>query len=243
MTGWRRASTAAAQRRSGLLADLVVTPAAPGLQAGQLAAIGRIGGVLAATGVRHSTMFASRDGATATVQGVDPIGLARTIDLAVTSGTLADLRGRTIAVDTLTAQALHARVGDEFHGWFGDGAPAVLRIVAIYRRGLDFAELTVPRDVLSPHTTTSLVDTVFVTTTAAVRPHVEAALRAELGRLAPGSSVLARDEYQAELDKDLAANGWTSQIIVGVMLAYVVIAAVTPGLAGWHDAGSWRSCG
>ena len=129
---------AAAQRRAGLLADLVVTPAAPGLQAGQLAAIGRTGGVLAATGVTHSTMFVSRDGATATVQGVDPIGLARTIDLAVTSGTLADLRGRTIAVDTLTAQALHARVGDEFHGWFGDGAPAVLRIVAIYRRGLGF---------------------------------------------------------------------------------------------------------
>jgi putative ABC transport system permease protein len=217
---------AAAQRRAGLLADLVVTPAAPGLQAGQLAAIGRTGGVLAATGVTHSTMFVSRDGATATVQGVDPIGLARTIDLAVTSGTLADLRGRTIAVDTLTAQALHARVGDEFHGWFGDGAPAVLRIVAIYRRGLGFAELTAPRDVLSPHTTTSVADTVFVTTTAAARRHVEAALRAELGRFAPGSSVLARDEYQAELDKDLAANGWTSQIIVGVMLVYVVIAAV-----------------
>ena len=217
--------TAAAQRRAGLLADLVVTPSAPGLQAGQLAAIGRTGGVLAATGVTHSTMFVSRDGATATVQGVDPIGLARTIDLAVTSGTLADLRGRTIAVDTLTAQALDARVGDEFHGWFGDGAPAVLRIVAIYRRGLGFAELTVPRDVLSPHTTTSVADTVFVTTTAAARRHVEAALRAELGRFAPGS-VLARDEYQAELDKDLAANGWTSQIIVGVMLVYVVITAV-----------------
>jgi putative ABC transport system permease protein len=42
----------------------------------------------------------------------------------------------------------------------------------------------------------------------------------------PGSSVLARDEYPAELDKDLAASGWTSQIIVGVMLVYVVIAAV-----------------
>jgi putative ABC transport system permease protein len=38
--------------------------------------------------------------------------------------------------------------------------------------------------------------------------------------------VLARDDYQAELDKDLAANGWTNQFIVGVMLVYVVIAAV-----------------
>jgi hypothetical protein len=75
---------------------------------------------------------------------------------------------------------------------------------------LGFAELTVPRDTLSPLTTTSLVDTVFVTTTAAARPHVEAALRAEVARFAPGSSVLARDDYQAELDKDLAANAWTS---------------------------------
>jgi hypothetical protein len=86
----------------------------------------------------------------------------------------------------------------------------------LYRRNLParfgFAELTLPRDVLSPHTTRSLVDTVFVTTRAAVRPHVEAALRAKLGWFAPGSSVLARDDYQAELDKDLAANGWTSQI-------------------------------
>ena len=38
--------------------------------------------------------------------------------------------------------------------------------------------------------------------------------------------MLARDQYQAELDKDLAANGWTSQIIVGVVLIYMVIAAV-----------------
>ena len=218
--------TAAAQRRAGLLADLVVTPSAPGLQPGQLATIRRTGGVLAATGVTHSTMFTSREGDTVTVQGVDPVDLARTIELAVTSGSLVNLHGRTIALDSLTAQALRVRVGDEFHGWFGDGAPAVLRIVAIYRRGLGFAELTVPRDVLSPHTTTNLVDTVFVTTTAAARPHVDAALSADVGRFAPGSSVLARDDYQAELDKDLAANGWTNQFIVGVMLVYVVIAAV-----------------
>ena len=94
----------------------------------------------------------------------------------------ADLHGRTIALDTFTAQALHARVGDEFHGWFGDGAPAVLRVVAIYRRGLGFAELTVPRDVLSPHTTWGFVDTVFVASTPAARPNTDAPLLAELGR-------------------------------------------------------------
>ncbi len=218
--------TAAAQRRAGPLADLVVTPAGPGLQPGLVAAIRRTDGVEAATGVTHSTMFASRGGVTETVQGVDPVGLARVIDLAVTSGTLADLHGRTIALDTLSAQALHARVGDEFHGWFGDGAPAVLRIVAIYRRGLGFAELTVPRDVLSPHTTSGFVDTVFVASTPAARPNTDAPLLAELGRLVAGSSVLARENYQAKLDKNLAENGWTSQIMVGVLLIYVVIAAV-----------------
>ena len=68
--------TAAAQRRAGLLADLVVTPTGPGLQPDLVAAIRRTDGVEAASGVTHSTMFASRDGVTETVQGVDPVGLA-----------------------------------------------------------------------------------------------------------------------------------------------------------------------
>jgi putative ABC transport system permease protein len=219
--------TAAQQLRTGLLADQVVTPAAPALPPGVADTLRSVDGVAAATGVTRSTIFTAQDGATDhTAQGVDLQGLGRTIDLAVTSGSIADLHGDTIALDTLTAQALHAGVGDEFHGWFGDGAPAILRIVATYRRGLGFAEITVPGDVLRPHTTSGMDDVIFIATTPAAGAHVNAIINAELGRLAPGSSLLPRDRYRAALDNNLAANGWTSQVIVGLLLIYVTIGAV-----------------
>ena len=61
----------------------------------------------------------------------------RTLDLGVTSGSPSPTCGATPSrLDTLTADELHLRVGGDFAGWFGDGAPAHLRVVAIYRRGL-----------------------------------------------------------------------------------------------------------
>ncbi|GAB2821154.1 FtsX-like permease family protein [Actinoallomurus bryophytorum] len=215
---------AAGQSRAGLVADHVVTSAGPGLRPDVTEAIRRTAGVSAATRVVHSTIFTPRLGLTDfSAQGVDAAGLARTMNLGVTSGALAGLSGDTVAVDTLTAQALHLRVGGRFTGWFGDGAPVNLRVVAIYRRGLGFAQLTVPHDLLLPHTTSGLDDAVLVATD---RAQAVTAVRAELDRLAPGSALLARDAYQVGLGKDMVANAWTNQMVVGVLLIYVVIAAV-----------------
>ncbi|HEU5265610.1 MAG TPA: FtsX-like permease family protein, partial [Jatrophihabitans sp.] len=212
---------AAGQAGAGLRADHVVTPAAPGLQPDVTDEIRRTHGVTAATGVAHGTLFAARDAGTGyPAQGVDVPGLDRTLDLDVTSGSVADLRGDTVAVDTLTAHSLHLGVGDRFTGWFGDGAPAHLRVVAIYTRGVGFAPFTVPVDVLLPHTDTGLVDAVFV------RTDDPAALRAELGRAAPGAALVGRSAYQVALDKNIVQNGWTNKVVTAVLLIYVVIAAV-----------------
>ncbi len=214
---------AAEQSRAGLLADHVVTSSGAGLQPGVAAAIRQIDGVVAVTGVAHGTMLAGHDGDTYPVQGVAPAGLARTMDLGVTSGRLADLHGPTVAVDKLTAQALHLRVGKHFSGWFGDGTPARLRVVAIYARGLGFAELSVPHDVLLAHTAGHLDDTVLVATAG---PGALAPLRAVVGRTAPGSSLIDRDSYQVGLDESLVQSAWANQMITAVLLVYVVIAAV-----------------
>ena len=217
---------AAEQRRAGLAADYVVTAAAPGLQASVTTAIRETPGVVAATGVVASTLLAPQGGVTGyTTQGVDAATLSRTLDLGVTSGSIAGLHGSTIAIDTRTAQALHLHVGDQFRGWFGDGAPASLRVVAIYTRGLGFTQMTVPRDVLIGHTTARMNNAVFVAT-AAGWPGVTAALRAELQRLAPGSSPRARAAYQAALNTRLAQDAWSNQVIAAVLLVYVTIATV-----------------
>jgi putative ABC transport system permease protein len=55
---------------------------------------------------------------------------------------------------------------------------------------------------------------------------VAGAVRTELARLAPGSSLVARDAYQVGLDENLKENAWTNQMVTGVLLIYVVIAAV-----------------
>ena len=165
------------QRRAGLVAGYVVTAPAPGLQPSVTTVIRHTPGIAAATGVVDSTIFPPQGADSGyTAQGVDPGTLSRTLDLGVTSGSLAGLDGNTIAVDTQTAQALHLRVGDRFRGWFGDGTPAGLRVVAIYTRGLGFAQLTVPHDVLIGHTTARMDSAVFVAT-APGQPGAAAALR------------------------------------------------------------------
>jgi putative ABC transport system permease protein len=216
---------AAQQRRAGLVAGYVVTAPAPGLQPGVTTVIRHTPGVTAATGVVGSTIFPRQGDDDYTAQGVDAGALSRTLDLGVTSGSLAGLHGNTVAVDTQTAQELHVHVGSWFRGWFGDGTPAGLRVVAVYTRGLGFAQMTVPHDVLIGHTTTRLDSAVYVAT-AAGRPGMVAALRAELLRVAPGSSLRARAAYQVALDEDLAVNAWTSQLIAAALVVYVLIAAV-----------------
>jgi putative ABC transport system permease protein len=93
--------------------------------------------------------------------------------------------------------------------------------VAIYTRGLGFAATTLPADVLAPHTA-GLDSSVLLRAAPAARAGVERVL----GQAAPGASVLNRSDYQVALDKDQEQNGWANQVVVGVLLVYVAIAAV-----------------
>lgn len=207
---------AAGQVRAGLLADYVVT--SPGLQPHEVAAIRGTPGVRAATGVLRGTMFTANAGGTSyPAQGVDTDGLRATMDLGVVEGNIADLRGQAIAVDTLTAAARHLHPGSRFRGWFGDGTPADLAVVAVYRRGIGFAQLTLPRDLLAQHSD-SLASAVLVS----VDPASADALR---GRLPAGAALLPRGAYQVGLDAALVQNAWTNQVITAVLVAYAVIAA------------------
>ena len=238
---------AAQQNRAGLLADQVVTAPGAGLPHDVAAAVRGTPGVVAATGVVRGTLVEARDGSSEyTAQGVDPTGLTGTMDLGVVSGTLSDLRGDTVAVDRVTAHTLGLHVGDSFRGWFGDGTPTSLRVTAIYTRGLGFAELTVPADVLRPHTN-GFDSAVLVSTRAADRSRVTAALGRHVDALAPGAAVVSRGGYQAVLDRNIQQNAWANQVIVGVLLVYVVIAAVntlaTAALARRRELATLRLAG
>ncbi len=214
---------AQAQSQAGVRAGYVALSGEAGLAPGVAASLRGIDGVAGVTGVVRGTLFTRQDGVTdLSAQGIDPTGLAQTLDLGVSAGDLAALRGDTVALDTLTANALHLRVGGEFTGWYGDGTPVHLRVVAIYRRGLGFAQLTLPHDTLLAHTASGRDSAVFVAAQASAAP----ALRDRLGSSAPGATLAPRDAYQVGVSENLRENAWTNQMITGVLLVYVVIAAV-----------------
>jgi putative ABC transport system permease protein len=213
---------AAGQARAGLVADHVVVPGGAGLPAAAAERVARVPGVAAAAGVRRDSFLVSADD-TRTAQGVEPAAFTRTVDLGVTAGSLADLHGATVAIDSLVADEKRLRVGDHIHGFFGDGAPADLRIVAVYARGLGFAEVTLPADLLRAHT-----DGLDTQVLVADEPGADtgAGIEAALAEAAPGAHVIARGAYQSTVDKNLAEQGWINQTIVGVLVLYVLIAAV-----------------
>jgi putative ABC transport system permease protein len=95
----------------------------------------------------------------------------------------------------------------------------------VYTRGLGFAGMTVPHDLLLAHTTSHLDDAVFVRSDGD-SAHVTAAVREELARLAPGASLRTAGAFQADADKSRAQNTWTNQVIAAVLLGYAVIASM-----------------
>ncbi len=217
---------AANQARTGLIADQFITTAGPGLPPGLAHAARLAPGVAAATGVVHSTML-DNQGDTFTAEGLDASALPATLDLGTVKGTLDGLNGATVAVDTTTAGDLHLRVGRQFHGWFGDGAPAALRVTAIYQRGLGFANMTLPASILRPHTATGLDSVVLVgDTRGSEQGAVARALTGVTTSLDPAAQVLPPDAYRATLNADIAQNTWTIHVFVVVLVMYVVIAAL-----------------
>ena len=214
------------QSRAGLLADQVIAATGASLPAGVARVARHVPGVASAAGIVRSTLLGDQ-GDEFTAEGVDAGALAGTLDLGVLRGSLDSLHGDTVAVDTVTANDLHLRVGSTFRGWFGDGTPVTLSVAAVYRRGLGFASLTLPAEVLRPHTVTGLDSLVLVADRrGADRADVLGALTRAIHGLDPAAGVATAGGYQAAVNAQVAQNTWTIHVIVIVLLVYVVIAAL-----------------
>ncbi|AZM64079.1 MULTISPECIES: FtsX-like permease family protein [unclassified Streptomyces] len=211
------------QSRDGILAQHALTGGA-GLPASATAEARRIPGVLAATGVRRTSVVVPNrlEAQTVVAQGIDPKGVERTLDLDVTSGSLDRLAEGTMAVSTAQADASGWRLGDEADLWLGDGTPVTLRVVALYERGWGFGDVTLHTRTLTGHTVTGLDDQVLIRT--APDADVAAAL-AGLARAYPAAAVVDTDRLTGELAEDLAVSGWLNRMLIAVLVGYAVLAA------------------
>jgi putative ABC transport system permease protein len=155
-------------------------------------------------------------------QGVDTDGVDRTLDLRVREGSLADLRGATVAASSVQAGSSGWDVGETVSMWLGDGTPVRLRVVAIYERGLGFGDVTLAKDTVAGHLPRDADDEVLV------RPGPGgAASLAAWSAGHPGNAVLDAATRTRMIGTDLAIGAWLNRMLIGVMVGYAALAAAT----------------
>ncbi|MFC4909143.1 ABC transporter permease [Actinomadura gamaensis] len=138
---------AEAQARTGTVADYRLGPAVPAATAD---ALRRVPGVKAVTEVVRSRVRAANS--PYSVQGVTPDGLSATMDLDVRDGSLDRLGPGAMAA----REGIGMKVGDSVSFALADGTRTTQKVVAIYRRGLGFGDLTLPYDLVAAHSDSSM---------------------------------------------------------------------------------------
>jgi putative ABC transport system permease protein len=152
-----------------------------GLSPELAASLGRLPEVGAVSGFRIGQ--AKVEGTPRFLGGVDPERFASIIDLDVADGSLADLRGDTLAVDAATARGKGWHVGDTVRLSFAKTGERRFRIATIYRRADAGGQYLVPLDAFARNFPSQLDARVFVkrapgVSAADARRAVEAVTRA-----------------------------------------------------------------
>jgi putative ABC transport system permease protein len=209
------------QAREGVVAGQVVTattgPGVPGAAAERLRAVPSVTGVTEL--VRSMVRTPGLDKYTAQGVTAGP-GLAETLDLGVTEGTLDDLDADGLAVSDLVADHHGLAPGDPMDLVLGDGTPVTLTVVAVYDRALGFGDLTMAHQLLAAHVDNPLAEAVLVagdatpdTLTAALDGFPALAVR-------DGGAVADAVAAGRETNAEVAFLG------MGLILAFTTIAAV-----------------
>ncbi|WP_461033491.1 ABC transporter permease [Streptomyces mayteni] len=207
------------EARDGVVADAVVTSkglGVPGAAADRLRAVPGVTAVTEVLRTEVRTPGLDRYRAEGVTAGP---GLAETLDLGVTAGTLADLDERGVAVGELVADHHGLRPGDPFPLVLGDNTPVELTVVAVYERRLGFGELTLDQGLVAAHVDNPLADSVLVT--GADHDRLAAAV-GEFPELAVADGGAFADRVAAgrRADAEVAFLG------MGLVLAFTTIAAV-----------------
>jgi putative ABC transport system permease protein len=217
------AEAAQRQAETGVLADHVLV-AQDGIAPGVADTLRHLPGVTATPVARTNVLITYDELGDATTesysaQGITTDGLGKVLDLGVVDGDLSGLSGDTVAVSRLAAGTFGVHVGENLTMNLGDGIAHTAQVVAIYRNGLGFGDLTLPNDVVVAHTTNRLADEILVS--GADLGTLHAALAAH-----PEVRIADRTTYTAGRDTALAGQSNVNLLISLVVLGFIAIAVV-----------------
>lgn len=222
------AAATRADVRDGLVADLVITGAGPGLAtttpdlASEIAGVDRAVGVLRSGVLYHGFEDFERVPAIGVTGELDR--LDEVLDLGVTAGSLSEVGEGTVALDHLTARALSAQVGDQVHLRLGDGVDHRPEVVAIYEHGLGLGQVLLPYDLLARHVGAAHLAEVLVAATPGADLEATAEDLRRLGL--PGLVVDSGAGFSAGVDAELELDTWSNRVMAAVFGGFAAISAV-----------------
>ncbi|MCX4560004.1 ABC transporter permease [Streptomyces phaeochromogenes] len=219
-------SATAQDTRTGTLAQQRLTaPGLGGLPAGTLAAVTRTSGVEAAAPVSDTTVIREYE------QFGDPVvesgsamiltpAASGVLDLGVRDGSLARLKGDTVAVSTEVARSPGSGLGSRITLVLGDGTRVSPKVVAVYDRALGFGPVALSHDLVAGHTTAGLDQSVLVRTDG-----TESAQRAltALAAARPGLALAPTDTGSGDSLSDAPPTVWINLALIVVLLGYLLL--------------------
>ncbi|MFD5089265.1 FtsX-like permease family protein [Amycolatopsis thailandensis] len=229
---YSQTSAAAAVREetvASTTADHVLASTTGGVSPEVAEAARRIPGVAAATPVvRTQVMNTVQEQDTVRVeqygaQGLDGAQVRGNLELGVVSGKIADLTGNTVAMSESEADWYEKKIGDEVEFYFGDGAPAKLRLIATYTRDQAFGRYVLPVELARAHTGDRMDDSVLVRQQPDADPATVTAALRDLSARYPGLVVTPGSAMAAPAGGQQQAQFYVNLVAVGVILGYVVI--------------------
>jgi putative ABC transport system permease protein len=196
--------------------------------AGEVAAAARrLPGVADASGTVSTTIVVGPHGTdlqSFPARGVDIESLAGVLSLGVSSGSLTQLRGNSVAVSVHSAAAWGWHLGDRVNLWLGDGTPATVRVVAEYTRPLGFGEVIMPRRLVADHVTQMLDDDVFVSGARGVRPAELERTLETLSAADPNIEVVSRSSYEANIDSAAQKEALEVYVLLALIVLFCALA-------------------
>ncbi|MEU3170366.1 FtsX-like permease family protein [Streptosporangium sp. NPDC006930] len=221
-----------------LRADVVLTAQTGGLATDMLARVRSIPGVAGASEFVTGTVFLEspydawqgEDGWP--VRGVNAEGAEHVMKLRLTAGTLAALRGHSVALAEGHARQLGRGLGDTVRIRLGDGHAAELRVVALLSARAGAETVLMPADLLAQHTTAGRPPQILVRAVSdGDVPRVAAAL-AGVARAVPGLRVSGDDVLSGPHTERQRTRAWVNHLLIGTTLAFVVISVISTQAAG-----------
>ncbi|TVT61808.1 FtsX-like permease family protein [Amycolatopsis rhizosphaerae] len=144
----------------------------------------------------------------------------------VTSGSLKNLTGDSVALPRNVAEDLGIRLGQKITMRLGDGAQAQVVVVALLDSPSSYASMVLPADLLTAHTTTGLPAQVLVRAAPGQDANALVSALTERMKNWPGATVgddgALKRNFQASADVEAMIN----YLLAVLAIAYAAIAAV-----------------